>query len=45
MTQKQFLGADLTPLLLAIGTPQLEEVLSETLAQMADNKVGLLCIS
>jgi endonuclease/exonuclease/phosphatase family metal-dependent hydrolase len=41
MTQNQFLGADLNPLIAAFGTPQQDEVLAATLAQMAANNFPL----
>ena len=41
MTQNQFLGADLAPILQAIGTPQQDEIFMATLAQMAANNFPL----
>jgi endonuclease/exonuclease/phosphatase family metal-dependent hydrolase len=41
MTQNQFLGADLGPVLQAVGTPQQDAVLTATLAQMAANNFPL----
>jgi endonuclease/exonuclease/phosphatase family metal-dependent hydrolase len=41
MTQNQFLGADLAPILQAIGTPHQDAILTATLAQMAANNFPL----
>jgi endonuclease/exonuclease/phosphatase family metal-dependent hydrolase len=41
MTQNQYLGADLNPLIAAFGTPQQDEVVAATLAQMAANNFPL----
>ena len=41
MTQNQFLGADLNPLIAAFGTPQQDEVIAATLEQMAANNFPL----
>jgi len=38
MTQNQYLGADIAPLIGAIGTPQFNEVLVSRLEQIADNR-------
>jgi hypothetical protein len=38
MTQNQYLGADIAPLIGAIGTPQFNEVLVTRLEQIADNR-------
>jgi endonuclease/exonuclease/phosphatase family metal-dependent hydrolase len=41
MTQNQYLGADLNPLIAAFGSPQQDEVVATTLAQMAANDFPL----
>src|SRR5262245_56466 len=41
LTQNQYLGADLAPILQAVGTPQQQAVLTATLAQISKNNFPL----